>query len=194
MITYNKFIEFYYTYGRCLNSINRPRKKLNDIQLKSKYDKYIQSEENNLDKAVKNYKKMINKEKELIIDITWENLKIAVKTRDENVCRILKIVFSEDYTILYRRNGSLIKTLEVAHVLPRGAYPELKYEIDNLVLLNKYSHQMLDLYKDPINGKDINRNHQLDWWCRILGKKQLERLKKVLKIKKIGDILNGRRD
>ncbi len=194
MLSYNKFIEFYYRHGKCINNIIIPTKSLNDQQLKSKYDKYKKSEEHKLDKAVRDYKKAIDKKQELFIDEAWENLKINVKVRDENNCRLLKIISFPEYNLLNRRNGILIKTLEVAHVLSRGAYPELKYEIDNLVLINKFSHQMLDLYRHPITGDNINREDQIEWWCRILGMLQIERLKKISKIKNIGDILNGRRD
>lgn len=61
--------------------------------------------------------------------------------------------------------------LDPAHVLGAGPFPHLMYVECNVVLLNRYSHDNLDYFKDPITGKSIDKETHEKWWRRIVGDK-----------------------
>ena len=42
------------------------------------------------------------------------------------------------------------------------------YDEDNIISLNRYSHENLDSYRDPITGKSITREEVNKWWVRLL--------------------------
>lgn len=51
---------------------------------------------------------------------------------------------------LRTRAGSLLHRLEAAHIEPRSLAPDKAQNGDNIVILNKYSHQALDSGLDPV--------------------------------------------
>jgi hypothetical protein len=63
--------------------------------------------------------------------------------------------------------SSMLRQLDVAHVFPVGVYPEMMYDTNNCVLLNRYSHTCLDDMKDPITGESISYDERQEWWKRI---------------------------
>ena len=67
--------------------------------------------------------------------------------------------------------------LDVAHVIPRTSSKALYYEPDNLVLLNRVSHSLLDTYHDPITGVAIVPQQVEDYWKYIIGVEKYEELK-----------------
>ena len=61
----------------------------------------------------------------------------------------------------------LLQQLDVAHIFPVGMYPEMMYDPNNCVLLNRYCHTNLDSMKDPITGEAISYEERQKWWERI---------------------------
>jgi hypothetical protein len=72
--------------------------------------------------------------------------------------------------------GSEFQILDCAHYLPVGEYPSLCYVEENVVLLNRYSHSMLDSRRHPVTGQQLSREEQVYWWKVILGQSQYEAL------------------
>lgn len=101
-------------------------------------------------------------------DLQWKKVKTEVKARDNGHDRILYVVTAQEMFILRKNAGPLINTLDPAHFLPVGRYPELCYDKDNIITLNRYSHSMLDSMHDPITGKPINKEMQTKWWIKLL--------------------------
>lgn len=102
-------------------------------------------------------------------DKEWQALKKDVFKRDRGVCRLCRILTAQEMTLLQWNAGSRIKIIDPAHVLGVGPHPEVKYELQNVVSLNRYSHDMLDTFKDPITGKRIDKETHTMWWKRIIG-------------------------
>jgi hypothetical protein len=50
----------------------------------------------------------------------------------------------------------------------------------NVVLLNRYSHGMLDDMKHPLTGDPITYEERQAWWKRIAGDVQWDKLIKLL--------------
>ena len=171
-ITYSKFVQLYRKYGKCINQVSPIKKPFNEEQLKYRYEKYLASEK-------KKYEKINKKiDKNIAIDEKWEALKIKIKERDLGRCRLCFILGNIEYNELKNNAGHLFTAIDSAHIFGKGIFPDFKYDEDNIILLNRYSHSMLDSSRNPINGNSINEEEKEAWWRRIIGKESFEILKK----------------
>jgi len=100
-------------------------------------------------------------------DQAWKSVKAQVAERDK-VCRLSRILTVQEFIALRQRAGSYLSQLDAAHYRAVSEMPELVYDPNNIVLLNHYSHSLLDDYKDPITGKPIDEETHNKWWERIL--------------------------
>lgn len=100
-------------------------------------------------------------------DQKWQEVKNIVVKRDK-FDRLQKVLTPAEYKIVKRNAGPLINTLDPAHYLPAGQYPDLIYKSYNIVLLNRWSHSQLDACRDPVNGTPISLEERDNWWIRIL--------------------------
>ena len=100
-------------------------------------------------------------------DQAWKNVKARVAERDK-VCRLSRILTIPEFIALRKNAGSYLNQLDAAHYRAVSEMPELVYDQNNIVLLNHYSHSLLDDYKDPITGKPIDEQTHNKWWDRIL--------------------------
>lgn len=67
----------------------------------------------------------------------------------------------------------MVTTIQVCHILAKGAHVEEKYNPDNAILGNWIFHQRIDTYKNPLTGKeDITWQEQEAWFQRIRQKNQ----------------------
>ena len=101
-------------------------------------------------------------------DKEWKKVKDIVKDRDKNTCRLLRILSISEAFMLKRNAGSLLNTVDAAHYRPVSERPDLIYDPNNIVCLNRYSHSNLDDFKDPIDGHSILPEDAERWWRRIL--------------------------
>lgn len=162
-------------------------RKCNNTQLKSYYEAYnkrLNKQNLKLEEKKKElYNKMLtdieNKEWEQCKDWQWELLLKEVKIRDNNECRLIKILTKQEYADLYSTSDYYsLNNLQGAHVIRRSKNKNLIYEIKNIVLLNSYSHEMLDNYRHPITGNFIKKEEVKNWWIRIVGQELYEWLEK----------------
>jgi len=111
-------------------------------------------------------------------DKRWKDTRAKVYKRDTR-CRLLRVITPREYLELSRNAGPTRMTLmDPAHFKPVSSHPEFCYDVDNIVLLNRFSHEMLDSCKDPLSGKSITLEEREAWWKKILksNKKQYEAL------------------
>lgn len=101
-------------------------------------------------------------------DLQWKKVKEKVKDRDKNTCRLLRILSISETFMLKRNAGSFLDKTDPAHYRSVSERPDLIYEPNNIVLLNRYSHSNLDDFKDPITGQSISAEDVERWWRRIL--------------------------
>jgi hypothetical protein len=103
-------------------------------------------------------------------DTKWQELKLRVSRRDNKTCRLLRICSAREGLMLQKiAPPTMLNHLDHAHCFPVGKYPSLCYNDRNVVLLNRYSHHMLDDCCDPITGELITYEERQKWWERILG-------------------------
>ena len=120
-------------------------------------------------------------------DKEWARVKKEVSKRDEGVDRILKCLNLKEALILKKKGGVLLEKKDPAHIIAVSENESIMYEACNIVTLNRYSHEMLDSFRDPVDGHNITKEEAIKWWLRILGtdKKQYNDFMELLKSKNI---------
>lgn len=100
-------------------------------------------------------------------DEKWQSVKKTVKKRDKNICQICRCL-TGDEAIKSRKDAVLItfSIIDPAHIYPVSKYPEIMYEADNIMCLCRHHHSLIDNYKDPITGENIDENKVFYWWWR----------------------------
>lgn len=107
-------------------------------------------------------------------DKRWLETKKRVKLRDKNTCRLCCALNVQEFKKLKKNAGPYLYHLDAAHYLAVSDRPDLCYSSANIVLLNHYSHSLLDSFKDPITGEPITKEENLKWWKRILKTNKLQ--------------------
>lgn len=113
-------------------------------------------------------------------DEKWTRTKERVRHRDRGRDRIFRALSAKEGFLLKKKAGKQISQLDSAHLFPVSLYPELCYVDVNIVLLNRYSHSLLDSFRHPIDGGSISKEEVYGWWERIAGAKQWEALMKIM--------------
>ena len=161
MLSRDEFFEFYMTKGHLPNDISPRKNELNEKQLNSRYEKYLQSER----------KRQEAQERYAAPDEKWEELKSHLDLRS---CQLHEALLINDLpnqiSTLEKNAGHLFRIIDPAHIFGKGAHPHMKYDLDNVVPLNRYSHSMLDQSRDPICGNQVSSEEIVGWWMFIVGK------------------------
>ena len=120
-------------------------------------------------------------------DKEWTRVKKEVSDRDKGVDRIWKCLNLKEALILKKKGGVLLEKKDPAHIIAVSENESIMYEACNIVTLNRYSHEMLDSFRDPVDGHNITKKEAVNWWLRILGtdKKQYNDFMELLKSKNI---------
>ena len=120
-------------------------------------------------------------------DKEWTRVKKEVSDRDKGVDRIWKCLNLKEALILKKKGGVLLEKKDPAHIIAVSENESIMYEACNIVTLNRYSHEMLDSFRDPVDGHNITKREAVNWWLRILGtdKKQYNDFMEFLKSKEI---------
>ena len=156
MKTITEFIAYYHKHGKTPNQIGYPKNSLNIVQLNSLYRKYQKS-------LYRKYQKLENPK----IDEKWLEVKRQVFNRDKYNCQLLPYLPDEYIDLRNRLFG-----LDPCHVFGKGAYPHMKYDVDNVVTLHRLFHSRLDQYQHPFTGDSISHSEIYEWWKKIVGSKR----------------------
>lgn len=183
-MSYEEFFSFYENNGKLPNDVSTRKNQLNERQIKSRYEKYIKSEEKKSlrqERLLSNKKDRIKEkiENNSFIDEKWENVKSQI---DLSECMLVEKLqtdnFLNDLIILFEKSKKFIEIIDPAHVFGKGSYPHMKYDLDNIVPLNRYSHSCLDQNRHPITGDHIEKEEVKKWWKYIVGEETYENLRK----------------
>lgn len=161
MKTLEQFIQFYQQRGYLDmgTTIRKPSKPLNERQIKTAYDQYVRKTERQKQKQSEKRNQPMSKDAEL---------SIFVRKRDGNQCRLLRLLTPREYALWKEHYGGQ-DTVDAAHVFGKGAHPWMRYDPDNIVCLNRFSHLSLDTYRNPLTGSTISKEEHEMWWKRIIG-------------------------
>ncbi len=75
----------------------------------------------------------------------------------------------------------LLSRLDCCHVFPVSLYPEVMYNDDNIVLLNRWVHHNLDDCKHPVTRDEISREERDKYWKKIIGIERYTKLEQIIK-------------
>ena len=155
MKSLDEYILFYKKTGRCLDATSLSSvKPLNDRQLATRYDRYARREDAREEKLA-GLRDRVNPDAELIRQC---------RDRDQSCVFIKFLGDSPRIRELELKAGPFLTTLDVAHVFGKGAYPWMRRELENVVLLNRYSHSMVDQGKHPIDGTPMDPYAKESFW------------------------------
>lgn len=120
-------------------------------------------------------------------DKEWTRVKREVSSRDNGVDRIIKCLNLKEALILKKKGGILLERKDPAHIIAVSENESIMYEACNIVTLNRYSHEMLDSFRDPVDGHNITKDEAIKWWLRILktDKEQYRKFMELLKSKEL---------
>jgi hypothetical protein len=160
--SFDDFKEDYEEYHYIDKVSNRyyPPKLLTVKQLQRYYLQYAKKWERACDKG-----KKIDEAKGQSLD---SKLSAFVRKRDGG-CRLLKILSSEEKSEWKKNQNGFGMILDAAHVFGKSAFPWMRFDDKNIVTLNRFSHNCLDTFKSPINGRPITDEQRKEWWRRITG-------------------------
>jgi len=188
--SYDEFLEYYQKYSKTPNQISKPKNSLNKKQIKSLHKKYLKQMKKREKKNRKKWEEETNKEVNLedIKDEKWEELKRSVFRRDNYSCQLQKVLTVKELTFFRLSAPSdLQNILDPCHIFGKGAFPHLKYEEDNIVIMNRYSHSCIDQYRSPVDGINISKEEREKWWIRIVGELKYFKLKEKAYKKEISE-------
>lgn len=131
------------------------------------------------------YKKYIKKVEEQIesyydnanaSQIRWQEVKEQLIERDNNTCQLWKILSKDEQLHIlhnyFEDYSQLSKQLDPAHIVPRSRSNELYYDVDNLVLISRYFHSLLDTWKHPVYRTTITDDERTDWYIKAKDQKK----------------------
>lgn len=101
-------------------------------------------------------------------DTRWQSLKEQVKKRDHG-CRLIPLLSVKEFLIFQKNAKGKASHCDPAHVFGAGPFPHMIYMLENVVTLNRYSHDCLDNCQNPLTGERITREERDKWWERIVG-------------------------
>lgn len=154
----------------------KAKRDFNEKQWQTKYKRYCASEEK---RRIREQRYAENSRKKThTYDKRWKSLR---ESKDTSYCTLLiKLQQEKRFSdIMYIRNngGGFHDTFDLAHVIARSESPAMKYDTDNIIPLNRYSHRNLDTYRDPIYGQPITSEEVEHWWRYLVGDDKYEELK-----------------
>lgn len=167
MLSEEAFYQQYYRTGKLPGDIGARKSSLTEKQLQRKW---IQYQNRELNRAEKKKSQFTQK------DERWEYIKSGLGKSCRLIERLSELNLNDALIDLNNNAGWLLKTIDGAHYKSRSRYPFLVYYPDNVVPLNRYSHSMLDQYKDPISGEPISKEEHEEWWQLILGEEIYNRI------------------
>lgn len=157
---YLQFIEFC-DKGYCLRNTFITNNCSKESKRRSCYNKYI--------------KKMEQKMNDIMEDPLWTEVREELFQRDNNTCQLWKILSQEERVYILHNHfedySQLSKTLDPCHIVPRARSSKLYYDLDNLVLISRYFHSLLDTWKHPVYRTTITDQERIDWFNKAKGER-----------------------
>ena len=104
----------------------------------------------------------------------------------QNYCGIWKILSIDQKEHIKKKYGKelwLNNNLDIAHIKQRSSTPELKFDIDNVVIVGRYFHGLLDGFQNPVTQEKISGEDRLNWFLRA----KFMQVESTMKRNKIGN-------
>ncbi len=155
-MTFDEFEEYYKKHNICPDDAFIRKNPYTYHQLITRYKKYCK-------KHMEKTKSQLLREEALKRD---KYCQISVLLNGWEQAHIRQEIFGE------------LNQLDMAHVFNKSSRPDLKYDIDNVIMIKRIFHNRLDCQLDPITGKGITKEELKNWWMKIIGKDKYNKLEK----------------
>ena len=99
--------------------------------------------------------------------------------RDGGRCQAIAAFSGLEYFRFTELSGGLGDKLDAAHVFGKKAHPHMRFLPENVVMLNRASHNWLDTGRSPVDGRKITAEEKAAWWRRIVGAERYEALESM---------------
>jgi len=148
----------------------KPSHVLNKKQLHTAYQTHLRK----LERIAK--KKECNSDKNESLD---KIIRDKCFERDHGYCQAMALFNGTEYAKFTELSNGLEAKLDAAHVFGKGAFPHMRYVPENVVMVNRVSHNWLDTCRSPVDGKQISVEEKNKWWKRIVGADRYEFLETI---------------
>jgi hypothetical protein len=158
ILTLEDYVSYYKTKGRLVTG-QQPKKTLNEKQLLTYFQRYQRSEET----------KKKHRDEKLERPDPDDQLRQDCWARDGE-CQYVKLLEEFDtgaLKTLQEKAGPLLEKVDVAHVFGKGSHPWMRHDPLNVVLLNRYSHSMIDQGCHPLTGEAITPELKKLFWTML---------------------------
>jgi hypothetical protein len=102
------------------------------------------------------------------VDLQWEKVRRIVMTNDPNCSLFWKSLNFKEYYLM-KQKGIENDVIDCAHLFGKGSHPHMKYLVENIILLPRSIHTLIDQNIHPITLEFLNQEERNDWWIKIIG-------------------------
>jgi hypothetical protein len=178
VLSEEEYITFYYEKARLIDGqYSNNERRLNNAQLLTKYKKYCKAQA-----KIDSQKKVFN-----TITEEWEgkepsnylkNVFLAEKEAREcdpqcsqwyQHLSIAEYSFLSNKSRIFQDNKGQI-LYDPAHIINRGGNTKLANCVENIIMLPRYIHSLLDQGNSPFSGKKWSLEEKEAFWIKIVGK------------------------
>ncbi len=162
LLTEEEYYKYYYKYGKCKDQMSKPKNKLNDKQLLTKYLNYVKKEERKKEKRTTKIKEKTDGNSD------WIVCRKKVYARDNEKCIVDQILTVEERNILKQSGSYIKKDISPAHYIRRSKSKAMECVVENVYTIYWSFHFRLDMHLSPITGKYITDEELDEWWYRVI--------------------------
>lgn len=163
VLSFEEFEAYFKRYGRFPRGTYSRKRPPNDREMRTRYDKYVRAEQRSA--TYRAEKEQPNE----------------VNPAGPRRCSLLVLLDEDDKKVLIMNAGPLLYSLDRAHVFGKNAFSWMRFNVENIVWLNRFSHNCLDNGQNPITGQKIRGDDVRAWWELIIGEDRYARLWEISK-------------
>lgn len=103
-------------------------------------------------------------------DPLWEEVKSRVRNQYGEGCHLFNALSNKERSLIAQKgllNHGDFKTIDGAHIIPKGPFPEHKYKVENVILIKRLFHSRLEIGCDPITGEYVGKDKCMEWYLKV---------------------------
>ena len=171
-LSLEEFISYYHENNSFPNGLyNNPSKKLSDLQLKTKYEKYLVSFEKSVIRKNRIAEKALLPKEQTSRAIRIQEVMDEVKEKDPLGNIFWSKLTNEETYIVKKTMWGDLANYDVAHIVGRGRCPRLADNYRNMLVVPRAFHTFIDQRLNPFSFKheSISEEKANEIWIRLIG-------------------------
>lgn len=184
ILSQEDYISYYLKTGRFADGqYSPPNKKLNEAQLKTKYNKYIKRQEKkqiNITERFSDFSEKEDGELTYVQKVLRAEKEALDRDPDKqefwkNLTEREKSAIREKIGIARDKKGEII--YDPCHIIGRTQNKTLAIDPENIIYMPRIIHSLIDTYLN-FEGKPISKEERENLWKHILGEEWYNRLQR----------------